>query len=273
MINKNFNINKYQNPFPHIIIENFFEENFFVELEKNFPNKNNFKKNNVGRMHGDTTYGDDLYFNLLNKSKHYNDLHNWVYSKDFINYFLEFFRENFLQEKDLLANPFDYEIKSAPIEIGKVFNKYQIKNTKENLYLYPRLDLGFGIENYGKDTGGKGPHIDNPQRLISILFYVGGYDTIMGGEHRMYKKNKNDLIVDKIYPPKRNLLIASLQNNDAFHDVNPIIEINGQRNAYYMAISSSAKIWKDCKYDKLNIKYNNNRIKKSFVKKILSNIF
>ena len=32
-----------------------------------------------------------------------------------------------------------------------------------------------GLLNYGKDTGGKGIHVDNPQRLISILLYLGGY--------------------------------------------------------------------------------------------------
>jgi len=148
-------------------------------------------------------------------------------------------------------------------------NNFQKKNKS---YFYSRLDIGFGKKNYGADSGGKGPHIDNPQRLISVLFFVGGFNSITGGEHRLYKKVSEDLVIDKIYPVKKNFMIASLQNNVAFHDVNPIEKIDGKRNAYYMAISSSKKIWRDCNNSKINLRYNKNRIKKNLLEKTLSKI-
>ena len=63
-----------------------------------------------------------------------------------------------------------------------------------------------------------------------------------------------------------------MQNNIAYHDVNPVLDISGQRNAFYMAISSSKRIWKKIPRTKINIKYNKNRVEESFAKKITNTI-
>ena len=60
--------------------------------------------------------------------------------------------------------------------------------------------------------------------------------------------------------PKPNLLLASIQNNVSFHDVNPIKEISGTRNAFYIAISCNNPIWKKIKVNNFNFKYNKNTI-------------
>ena len=39
--------------------------------------------------------------------------------------------------------------------------------------------------------------------LVSILFYVGGYDNIDGGEHRIYEKQSEQLVINKIFKPKK----------------------------------------------------------------------
>lgn len=272
MLNPNSIINQFSEPFPHVIIDNFFETSFFNELESFFPKDIEFKDNNVNRMHGDTTYGDELYTNLINKSEAYFKLNEWVYSNDFFEYFLKFFNKYFDAEKDLMDNPNNFTFKAEPYEIGKVYNLNNFEKNNDTSYLYSRLDLGYGKERYGEDSGGRGPHIDNPQRLISILFYVGGFSKIDGGEHRMYRlSNDNKSIeVDKIIEPKKNTLIASLQNNLAFHDVNPIKEISGQRNAYYLAISASKRVWKPSKRNYINKKYNKNRVEKNILHKLIN---
>ena len=53
--------------------------------------------------------------------------------------------------------------------------------------------------------------------------------------------------------------------NEAYDD-GEIINLNGSRNAFYLAISSSVKIWKNVEYSKFNILYNKNRCKKTFLK-------
>ena len=47
----------------------------------------------------------------------------------------------------------------------------------------------------------------------------------------------NKLNISKIIKPTPNTLVASLQTNLSFHDVNPVTKINGSRNACYIAIS------------------------------------
>ena len=69
--------------------------------------------------------------------------------------------------------------------------------------------------------------------------------------------------IEKVIQPKPNLLIASLQNNIGFHDVNPIKEILGTRNAFYMAISCNSPIWKKLKVNKFNLLHNKNRCQPS----------
>ena len=100
MINKNYKLTKSNIPFPHIIIENFFDENFYKILEQKFPNEEKFKsiQNKVNRMNYDTTFGDKIYSDLIEESKEYNELHSFIYSNYFINYFLDLFSENISHE-------------------------------------------------------------------------------------------------------------------------------------------------------------------------------
>ena len=49
-------------------------------------------------------------------------------------------------------------------------------------------------------------------------------------------------VIAKTIKPKSNTLIASVQNNISYHDVNPIKEISGTRNAFYIAISCNSPI-------------------------------
>ena len=73
--------------------------------------------------------------------------------------------------------------------------------------------------------------------------------------------------------PDSNLLIASLQNNISFHDVNPIKEISGTRNAFYIAISCNNPIWKKVKVNDFNLKHNRNRCKSNIFTKIKNKLF
>ena len=107
-----------------------------------------------------------------------------------------------------------------------------------------------------------------------MLFYLGGYKKIVGGEHRIWKKLDSDksLKIFEEIKPEKNCLIASLQNNLAFHDVNPIEYIEGSRNAFYLAISSSIPIWKNVERNKFNILHNKNRVGLSLFQKF-KNLF
>lgn len=264
-INTKFNLTKKKYPFSYIVIDNFFENSFINELKSFYPAFDEFEnaKTTVGRMDGDTTSGNKVYENFLDKSECFNSFHKWVHSKEFFNFFINLFKEDLIEEfnNGSLKVNFQKEINfnPTPYELSEVFGINNFENKTDKLFFYPRLDVGYGKKNYGLFNGGSGPHIDNPQRLISILIFLGGYNFLEGGEHRIYEKKNNKLEIFESYKPIANRVIASVQNNFAFHDVNPIKKITGQRNAFYLAISGNKKIWNDCEKNNFNKKYNPNR--------------
>jgi len=277
MLNPNKTVEKNTDPFPHIIIKDFFTKDFYDELEKDFPTREKFaqQNTNLGRMNYDTTFGHNLYQEIISKSNVYKKLHDYIYSEDFIKTFIDLFNneiENEIDNKFLSVDVKKIKIRNKPFEIGEVFNKKNFKK-KEDSFLFPRLDLGMGKKGYGIKTGGGGIHVDNPQRLISILFYVGGFSKIEGGEHRLWKVIDKKAKIAKEIKPDSNLLIASLQNNISYHDVNPIKEISGTRNAFYIAVSCNNPIWKKVKFNRFNIKNNRNRCKLNFFQKIIKKLF
>ena len=281
MINPHRKINKNTFPYPYVIIEDFFENEFYKKIESEFPIKNdflNFPNSKVGRMNYDTSFGDELYSSLINKSKTFKLLHNFIYEEKFMKMFLDLFSkdiENEINNSFLKIDIKNTPLKAQPYEVNSIISKHNFKKNSSN-FLYPRLDIGIGETGYGKKLGGGGIHIDNPQRIISILFFAGGYKKINGGEHRIWKKINNEMKIEKIIQPKPNLLIASIQNNVSFHDVNPVKEISGTRNAFYIAISCNNPIWKKIKVNNFNLLYNKNRCKlNSFfkLKKVFQNLF
>ena len=131
-------------------------------------------------------------------------------------------------------------------------------NLSDNLFIFPRLDIGLGLKGYGKVNGGKGPHIDNLTRIISFLIYFTNQDEIEGGEHRLFSVDETyKYKLEKTIDIKENLLLASLQSNEAFHDVNPLLK--GERRGMYLSISCSKTIWKEIKDPKLR-RLSKNRI-------------
>ena len=281
MINPNKKINKNTSPYPYIIIEDFFENEFYKKIESEFPIKNdflNFPSNKVGRMDYDTSFGDKLYSNLINKSSTFKLLHDFIYGEKFMKMFLDLFSkdiENEINNSFLKIDIKNTPLKAQPYEVNSIISKHNFKKKSDN-FLYPRLDIGIGGVGYGKNFGGGGIHIDNPQRIISILFFSGGYSKMNGGEHRIWKKINNEIKIEKVIQPKPNLLLASIQNNVSFHDVNPIKEISGSRNAFYIAISCNNPIWKKIKVNNFNFLYNKNRCKLNLFfkfKKFFQNLF
>jgi len=277
IINKNFKIKRYTKPYPYIVFENFFDNNFYEIIEKKFPSLEDFKKypNKINRMNFDTSFPDDLYNKLTSEVSQYQILHEYIYSEKFMKYFIKIFEKDIKDEisKGNLKNVLDYNLNYNPYEVHKIYSKRDLEENLQTKILYPRLDIGAGIKGYGKNTGGKGIHVDNPQRLISILFYSGGYTKMVGGELRIWEKYSEELKISNIIKPKPNSLVASLQNNISFHDVNPVEDISGSRNAFYIAISANEPIWKKIENNKFNIKYHKNRVTKKSKFSLLLDIF
>jgi hypothetical protein len=229
-----------ETPYTHLVCERAL--NSVCQLNAEFPSKDCFGP--AIRMDGDLTAGDVAYEHLISRSTAYRALHRQVYSAEFIKSFLDLFRPQILsayESGQLLANPLALPIVPEPIE--KRVSGHSFVGGADP-FLYPRFDIGYGGIGYGRDNGGRGIHIDNLPRLISILVFLNKPQSMVGGTHRLYGLRGSEPVLQKIYHPAAGLLIASLQSNRAFHDVDPITKIEGERRAFYMAVSCSEPIWR-----------------------------
>lgn len=231
----------HSSPFPWKLTENPFGHSQLLASE--FPALHEFGSSSI-RMDGDMTYPNNNYLDLILRSQIYMELHRLVYSVDFIEAFLDAFRDDIhraLVDGDLLLNPFDMRIVSDPYET-EIFELGASSALRP--FLYPRLDLGYGGKGYGIQSGGSGIHVDNWPRLISILYYVNTPDSMTGGDFRGYSFDGASPVESFSVRPREGLMLSSLQVNEALHDVNPVSKIVGTRNAFYIAISCSLPVWK-----------------------------
>lgn len=106
------------------------------------------------------------------------------------------------------------------------------------VFTYARCDIGLGLAGYGLLNGGRGVHIDNTQRIISGLLYFTDQSDLEGGEFDVCESDGS--LVERI-PLACNRAVLSVQNNEGWHRVNPLIR--GERRAVYFALSSSIKVW------------------------------
>ena len=84
-------------------------------------------------MDFDTTYGDQLYNKLISENKFFKLFHNYIYSTEFINYFLNIFREDILSIFNWVfyQRIFKFRINPQPYEMGAVISKNEIKKEKK----------------------------------------------------------------------------------------------------------------------------------------------
>jgi hypothetical protein len=235
-------------PYPYVVFDNALET--VDRLNAEFPTKDRFGP--TIRMDGDLTAGDPAYEELVLQSEVWGALHRQVYSRQFIEVFLELFRPHIqraFERGELLANPFALKIAPEPIE-KRVSGRSFVGGTEP--FLYPRFDIGYGGVGYGLENGGRGIHIDNLPRLISVLVFLNKPISMTGGTHRLYGLRRGEPVLERVYVPTAGLMIASLQSNRAFHDVEPISAIDGERRAFYMAISCSEPIWQKEVHRKLS---------------------
>ena len=226
-------------PYPHIIQENF--TCFGDKLEKEFPSFDLFGKE--VRMDGDLFKEDENFKLFLKTSKVYSETVDILTSKKLIAELINCFDkqiQNEIDKGELLIDPRGLEITSDSLETRNGDSMHINGPAK----IFPRLDIGYAGKGYGVKNGGRGVHTDNKKRLFACLLYLNEPDLMIGGEHRLYKMDKNYKMHQiESYSVKQDFFIATLQNNTAFHDVNPIIKINGYRKAIYVGITCTEDIW------------------------------
>lgn len=263
---------KYENiknePYPHIVLENF--TGLGNKLETEFPPFDLFGKE--VRMDGDLFKEDENFKSFIKTSKVYSKLVDFLTSKELITTLIKSFDVQIQKELDnseLLIDPRNLEITSETLETRSGGSIIGSKIPK----IFPRLDIGYAGKGYGVNNGGRGIHTDNKKRLFSCLLYLNEPDSMVGGEHRLYSMDENyKMHLKESYGVKQDFFIATLQNNTAFHDVNPILEIDGYRKAIYVGITCTNELWAPIRYKKHAELTQNRELPLSLFKRILKRL-
>jgi hypothetical protein len=130
-------------------------------------------------MHGELTWGDEVYMSLLDNAA-WRSLHDYVHSEAHARQLCSVFAASLAQHVEtgeLLLDPekatFDEHME------GRAIRRGLLEGGSGAVRLFARLDLGYGIEDYGRWNGG---HLDNASRLFSTLVYFSDARDFHGGE-------------------------------------------------------------------------------------------
>jgi len=270
----NFDRSKYfLDPYPHIIIDNVFNEKIYEELEKDFQNIliNEFKKKTEFSEENTRVQlaASEILNNRILESKIWKDFIEYHCSKDF---FLNFFKIFEKEIHDFLPDVYkkieENKNKNSFIEVRGDFHKSRNKLIKKNSKSDFVLDCQPSITtpNISGQKSVRGPHVDSPYKLYAALFYLRDpKDNLQGGDIILYKPkknaqfnkktdviNQNDLEQKKLFKYGKNNLVMHLNTPNTIHGVSERANGNYRRNLVNIIAESYNE-------DKLfNLNYQNN---------------
>jgi hypothetical protein len=223
-------------------------------------------------MEGDFFSEDENFKSFIKTSKVYSKLVNFLTSKELTTTLIKYLDDQIQKELDnskLLIDPRTIEITSETLETRLVDSII----TSEINKIFPRLVIGYAKKGYSINNDGRGIHTDNQKRLFSCLLYLKERYSMIGGEHSLYSMDENyKMHLKECYTVKQDFFIATLQNNTAFHDVNPILEIDGYRKAIYIGITCTEELWAPIRNKKHAKLTHNRQLPMSLFKRILKRL-
>lgn len=226
----------------YYIWDEFLPHDFYKQLEDSLPQFSEVPKVS-NRSHRDIFHGDPLYEQLRQQAggawKHLEA--SRFYNREFwIDVLLRTGCHRFSAVyKSVIDLPFIEGVCES--RDGVHINKYK----DVDQYIYSRFDIGYGLEGYGLVNGGKGPHIDMRQRVVSLVIYFSDQSDFEGGEFERWAGDREDgpsSMVERI-PLRKNKAVAVVQDQFGWHAVNPVREcIAGKpRIAIYSSLSVSSR--------------------------------
>ena len=253
---------KYDYPFPFIVIENFFDQIFLQNILNEFPKKEqiiNFKKTMVNRrfLSNDNPHFYDYlkknnfwfeFYNRINKFEFYEDVLNLLLENNEHNQKLYTFNyHNNFYKKNWLKFNISYFLKEITQRIPNTnFFDFFRKKTKNLIYnynvndhgLYLRFDISSASNGYFRD-----PHRDSDGTILAFLVYLEDKENIGGtGGNFLINDEKSNII--KSIEPKKNKAIFFLSNEKSYHSVSKIIGAKDWRKFIYGGFTSTnKKIW------------------------------
>lgn len=258
--NKFLKSNIYFDPFPHIIMDNIFNNETYRILIDSFPSNSLFANDNI-------LSSNNLAISLSHqKFKEYQPSSIWLH---LINYLSskEFFYLVVLKYKKYIEKFYPDLTINDKIKIGKEgYDSFD-----DNDFL---LDCRFGI-NTPSDvkTSVRGAHFDSTKLLYTGLIYFKDFDNnTKGGDFTIYEKNKKNTYIND------GRLVSSDQikfvKEVSYHGNNSVCFLNSDKSIHGVSVKHPSKFTR--KYLSFNAVYCNHLflLKNQFsIKKSFSNYF
>lgn len=253
-------------PFPYLVIDNALNEEDFERITKEIPSKEfiegvkqQYSDNGYGKRYDISSRQSDFY-DMIEKSPTWKKLYDYLYSKEFLNEVDKVFGDEvsrmggLFQTRKLRLVPGRYNAHTYKepgiFRVRKIGRKLK-EVMKNNVFV--EAGLAIGNEGYWREA-----HVDNRNRIASMLIYFNGREDFDGGDLVLYKSKKERPLESygkkladeeaeafETVEPKKNRVAMFLCSNNSFHGVVPVKEKNAPRKFSYIGITSiSSHIWK-----------------------------
>ena len=217
-------------PFPHILLKNVFNEEFYKKICDEFPENENFlsfdldKENNL-KQKKFVLNDENKYFNKVVKDReNTKKLFNYLNSKIFHETIFEFLKSNHI----------DIKINFNKNILIKIYEKY--KNKKKS---------GFEFSMISTDGGFIKPHTDGPNKILNFIIPVIDNEQVCNVENsgtkilltdnEQFQYNFLNKTVPYEYTKnvreisfKKNQMLFFVKTHNSLHSVGPMKNINNQ---------------------------------------------
>jgi hypothetical protein len=228
------NLNKYRvyyEPFPHMVFEDVFDQEFYNKICKEFPSierlealgnkvKNEIKQEKF--IFDNSAKKQSEFLNFIKKTNNIKLLYNYITSKKFNNEINEI----------LLNNHID-------LGITKLLNKKSLKNKVLDFLFNIKISTTVEFSIMKSNSGFLKPHTDGSNKIFSFVIPIIDDDKILKAQNigtsirittdDKYKYNlKNKTVPFELtqeireIPFKRNQLLLLIKTHNSLHSVGPI---------------------------------------------------
>jgi hypothetical protein len=259
-------------PFPHMVINNFFEKEIYEEIEKLFedneirkliePSSLSNKLSLASLFDQDIKLRVDEILDLNSRRQLFS-----LGTNTFLSSVLKKFRpvigeiQHALSNSCLTKNRNSTEISDSLsfLHRSEITNLHSYEKSDETLYY--EVQLGVNSPAYGLPSKVRGVHVDHPAKLFNALIYFRQKeDNYSGGDFCLYRFKdsrahlyyvnalEQDCTLAKVVPYKANSFVIFLNSNNSLHSVierhnTPIerryINISGRFRFDYMNLNTA----------------------------------
>ncbi len=250
---------KIDDPYPIVIVENFFSEEFLNKLVQEFPKKNEFikfKKTMVNRRVLSNDNPD--FYNYINTKYSWKNFYNRINNKEFYKEVLRLLLDKNSSNNHNLENlkfhvdfykksKFAYNLTFYLKEIAQKIPKNNFFNflrklTKNIIYKkkidngnYLRFDISAASNGYYREA-----HTDSDGTIFAFLIYLEDQLNI-GGSGGNFVIHDAKLNIFQSIEPKKNKALFFLSNKSSYHSVSKIVNATGWRKFIYGGFTSIDK--------------------------------